>query len=66
MYPYSHVRLLHVPHLFIVQITEAFDLKVNILKKTLQESVQKDLQNGAIQCGADLIVKLLIGYLAVH
>ncbi len=43
-------------HLPYRQITDAFDFKVSILRKTLQESVQMDLQNAAIQCGADLIV----------
>ena len=39
------------------QNTNIFELKVNILQKTLQESVKSQLENAALQYGADRIVR---------
>lgn len=39
------------------QNMDAFDVRVNILQKTLQESVKSELENAALQYGADKIVR---------
>lgn len=45
------------------QNTDVFKLKVNILQKTLQESVKSQLENAALQYGADKIVRVFSLYI---